>query len=105
MQWVVKAHISSASRKSVCLSADRSLKYQLILKSKPPQGTLVIRYLALRGPYGDMKVKPAIHEAEFNAENMEGQLHNLPLIDSIECNKQLSAKTINMRVILFQVQK
>ena len=105
LQWVVKAYISGSGLKSPNLSVNRSLDYQLVLKTKPPSGNICVRYLALRGPYGDMKIRPAIHQAELTTDSMEGPIQSLPLIDSIECNKQLSAKTINLRIILFQVQK
>lgn len=103
LQWVVKAHIIS-SHKSPNMSVQREVQYQLIVKSKL-QNTVSLRYVALRGPYGDMKVKPAIYDAEFSAESTEGPLRDLPLLDDVECNKQMSAKTINMRLILFQLQK
>jgi len=105
LQWVLKAFIVADGCKSPNLSVSRSLEYQLVLKSKPPSGNITVHYVLLKGPYGDMKVKPAIHQAEFSTDSMEGPQQPLPLIDSIECNKQLSAKTINMRIILFQLQK
>lgn len=104
LQWVLKAHIATGLKKPN-LSVDRSLEYQLVLKTKPPGTGISVRYLVLRGPYGDMKVRPAIYQAEFTENNMDGPMQLLPLIDSIECNKQLSAKTINLRIILFHLQK
>lgn len=83
-------------------SSQRSLTYQLVLKSKITQ-PLTLHYMVLKGPYGEMKVKPAIYKHEFSTESQETSHQDLPVIDSVECNKLLASKTINMRVLMFQV--
>ena len=83
---------------------DRTLSYQLVLKSKV-NTPINLHYLALRGPHGDMKVNPQIYEMEFSSDNSESPYHNLPLCDPAETNRVLSAKTINLRLIMFQIPK
>lgn len=56
-----------------------------------------LSYIVLRGPVGDMKVKPRVHEFEFTDSNNESPYVPLPLPDTAECNRLLAAKTINFR--------
>ena len=62
-----------------------------------------MHYMILKGPFGEMKINPAIYKFEFTAENQETDQQELPIIDTIECNKLLAAKMINLRVLMFQV--
>jgi len=98
-QWVVKAIIND-NKKDPNLSADRSLCYQVILKSKL-SAPLIVHFVSLKGPFGDAGINPATHQFEFNIENLETSYKEL----SNDCNKLLAAKNINMRLILFQVSK
>ncbi len=102
-QWVVKAYVND-NKKDPNLSAARSLGYQVVSKSKLGS-PLRLHYVALQGPYGDTHIDPAIHEFEFSSENNETALKELPLKASADCNKLLAAKTVNMRLIMFQVAK
>lgn len=86
------------------MSAVRSLTYQLVLKSKIT-APMRVHYVALKGPYGDVAIDPAIHECEFLNEPTETEFKDLPISNSPDCNKLLAAKTINMRLIMFQVSK
>lgn len=61
-------------------------------------------FLALSGPFGGIKMKSKIYNFEFTAENAETNFEELP-IDSVECNKLLASKTINFRLVMFQVTK
>ena len=49
-------------------------------------------------------MKSKIYNFEFTAENAETEYEDLP-IDSSECDKLLAAKTINFRLVMFQVTK
>lgn len=101
LQWVIRAKVIH-DQKDPAHSSERSLAYQLVLKSKITQ-PMTLHYVVLKGPYGDMKVNPAIYKHEFTAENVETPHEHLPIIDSIECNKLLASKTINLRVLIFQI--
>lgn len=79
---------------------DRTLGYQLVLKSKT-HNSLQLSYLVLRGPHGDTKILSRIYEHEFDSEHMESAYRDMPVIDSGACNKLLAAKTINIRIIMF----
>ncbi|XP_041376451.1 cysteine and histidine-rich protein 1-like [Gigantopelta aegis] len=100
-QWVIKARVNS-DMKNPAHTISRSLSYQLVLKSRI-SAPIRLHFLALKGPYGEMKVKPAIFEHEFTTDSTESELKDLPIVDSLECNKLLATKTINFRIILFQV--
>ncbi|CAH0549993.1 unnamed protein product [Brassicogethes aeneus] len=102
-QWVVKARINN-SQKDPTQSSDREMTYQLILKSKSTT-PLNLSYIVLRGPVGDIHVKPRIHEFEFTDVNNESPYVNLPVPDTAECNRLLAAKTINFRLIMFLASK
>lgn len=102
-QWVVKARIND-NQKDPTQSCERSLSYQVILKSKI-QGVVNVHYLILKGPFGEMKVNPVVYQFEFSDENSESPYHHMPLNDSAECNKLLATKAINFRLIMFQVPK
>ncbi|CAJ0950458.1 unnamed protein product [Ranitomeya imitator] len=96
--WVLKARVNDSER-NPNLSCKRTLSFQLILKSKinSPHGVL--------GPYDDVKIHPVIYHFVFTNENNETEYVPLPIIDSVECNKLLAAKNINLRLFIFQIQK
>ncbi|XP_019873777.1 cysteine and histidine-rich protein 1 homolog [Aethina tumida] len=102
-QWVVKARINN-SQKDPTQSSDREMTYQLILKSKSTT-PMNLSYIVLRGPVGDINVKPRIFEYEFTEQNNESPYVHLPLPDTAECNRLLAAKTINFRLIMFLAPK
>lgn len=60
---------------------------------------LSIYFLILRGPFGDMKVKPKIYHFNFTEQESESPYGELPLVDSSECNRLLSHKGINCRSV------
>lgn len=66
------------------------------MKTKTPT-PLSIYYLILRGPFGDMKVKPKIYHFNFTDQESESPYAELPLPDDSECNRLLSLKGINCR--------
>ncbi|XP_033103839.1 cysteine and histidine-rich protein 1-like [Anneissia japonica] len=102
-QWVIKARVNDDHRNPT-LMWERKISYQLILKSKI-NSTVDVHFVVLKGPFGDAKIKPLIHRFDFSSDKSECPYNFLPLLDSNECNKLLSAKTINFRVIMFQVPK
>ncbi|XP_018335771.1 cysteine and histidine-rich protein 1 homolog [Agrilus planipennis] len=102
-QWVVKARINNM-QKDPTQSSEREMTYQLILKTKTTV-PLHVHYIILKGPFGDMKIKPTIYEFEFNDQENEGPYMPLALPDTAECNRLLAAKTINFRLIMFLASK
>uniref|UniRef100_A0A3Q2XH20 Zinc finger TRAF-type containing 1 n=1 Tax=Hippocampus comes TaxID=109280 RepID=A0A3Q2XH20_HIPCM len=99
--WVLKARVNDSER-NPNLSCKRTLSFQLILKSKV---TLECSFLLLKGPYDDVRIKPVIHHYAFSNDDSETDYVLLPICDSVECNKLLAAKNINLRLFIFQVQK
>ncbi|KAK6630662.1 hypothetical protein RUM43_014647 [Polyplax serrata] len=94
-QWVVKARINNF-QSNPAHSSERDMTYQLIMKNKP-SFQLTIHYLIVKGPFGDMKVKPKIYRYDFTEEESESPYTQLPLQDTCECNRLLAAKAINFR--------
>lgn len=101
--WVLKAWINDSER-NPNLSCKRTLSFQLILKSKV-NSALECSFLLLKGPYDDVRIKPVIHHHSFSNDTSETDCVPLPISDSVECNKLLAAKNINLRLFIFQVQK
>ncbi|KAM8966297.1 zinc finger TRAF-type-containing protein 1 [Pelodytes ibericus] len=101
--WVLKARVNDSER-NPNLSCKRTLSFQLILKSKI-NSPMECSFLLLKGPYDDVKIHPVIYHFVFNNENNETEYVPLPIIDSVECNKLLAAKNINLRLFIFHIQK
>lgn len=101
--WVLKARVNDSER-NPNLSCKRTLSFQLILKSKV-NSTLECSFLLLKGPYDDVKIKPVIQHHVFSNDANETEYAPLPISDSVECNKLLAAKNINLRLFIFQIQK
>ncbi|KFZ58349.1 Cysteine and histidine-rich protein 1-A, partial [Antrostomus carolinensis] len=101
--WVLKARVNDSER-NPNLSCKRTLSFQLILKSKI-NSPMECSFLLLEGPYDDVKIHPVIYHFVFSNENNETDYMALPILDSVECNKLLAAKNINLRLFLFQIQK
>uniref|UniRef100_A0A8C0H3Y4 Cysteine and histidine rich 1 n=2 Tax=Chelonoidis abingdonii TaxID=106734 RepID=A0A8C0H3Y4_CHEAB len=101
--WVLKARVNDSER-NPNLSCKRTLSFQLILKSKI-SSPMECSFLLLKGPYDDVKINPVIYHFIFTNENNETEYVPLPIIDSVECNKLLAAKNINLRLFIFQIQK
>jgi hypothetical protein len=102
-QWTVKGRVND-SQENPLHTMRRSISYQLVCKSKPTS-ILPLMYTVLRGPFGDAQLLPTIYEFDFGPEVLESSYRELPLPDSVDCNRLLSAKTINMRLVLAQVTK
>lgn len=101
--WVLKARVNDSER-NPNLSCKRTLSFQLILKSKV-NTTLECHFLLLKGPYDDVKIQPVIQHHVFSNDANETEYALLPITDSVECNKLLAAKNINLRLFIFQIQK
>lgn len=56
-----------------------------------------IQFFVLPGPFSDMKVNTKIYKHDFTDSENESSYNLLPLPDTAEVNKLLSAKTINFR--------
>ncbi|NWT83411.1 CYHR1 protein, partial [Lanius ludovicianus] len=101
--WVLKARVNDSER-NPNLSCKRTLSFQLILKSKV-NSPMECSFLLLEGPYDDVKINPVIYHFVFSNESNETDYMALPIVDSVECNKLLAAKNINLRLFIFQIQK
>ncbi|NXK88324.1 CYHR1 protein, partial [Formicarius rufipectus] len=87
--WVLKARVNDSER-------NPNLKVSAPLECS---------FLLLEGPYDDVKINPVIYHFVFSNESNETDYMALPIVDSVECNKLLAAKNINLRLFLFQIQK
>lgn len=102
-QWAIKATVSD-DVKDPSLVSERHINYSLILKSRT-NTPIDIHYLVLRGPHSNYKIKPAIYRHEFTSDTSDAPSRQLMVEDSIECNRILSQRVINLRVLMFQVIK
>lgn len=102
-QWVLKASVSEEVKDPTMVS-ERNIDFTLILKSRV-SNPVDIHYLVLRGPHSNYKIKPTIYRHEFSADTSEAPSRRLMVEDAIECNRILSHKVINLRVLMFQVSK
>ncbi|XP_030385557.1 cysteine and histidine-rich protein 1 homolog [Scaptodrosophila lebanonensis] len=107
-QWVVKARINNSQR-DPHQSNERTITYQLILKTKTST-PMSIHFFALKGPFSDMKVSTQIYKHDFTETSTESDYYLLPLPDSSancssECNRLLSNKGINFRLLMFLLNK
>jgi hypothetical protein len=95
--WVLRAKI--IGRES---HANRGLSYQISLKGK---GVFEVKYFILKGPYGDAQITPEVQRFEFREDNKDSEYHTLLLEGDGECNRLLSARTINVRLMMFLIKK
>lgn len=101
-QWALKAHIND-NQKNPNLAFNRYLSYQLILKSKA-SANLELKFVIVKGPFCEVAVEPKINTFEFGpSKPTETEFIKLPLESSLDCNKLLSSKVINIRFFMFQV--
>ncbi|ESN91792.1 hypothetical protein HELRODRAFT_165872 [Helobdella robusta] len=61
-----------------------------------------LSYVAVKGPFGEVPINPAIHDFEFSSENSDSAYKELILPSSTDCNRLLAGKTINIRLIIVQ---
>lgn len=78
----------------------RGLLFQLVQKTKGPTN---IKFMMIRSPFGDLSVVPTLHHHEFAGDAMESEFYELSFVDSLEANKMLAEKIINLRLMMFQV--
>lgn len=95
-QWVLKTKVLGSEK-----SLSRSLIYQLVQKSKATT-SLHIKFLLLQSPFGDLAVKPEVHQHEFKSDMLDTEYYPVTLKDSLECNKMLAARVIQVRLMMFQ---
>ncbi|XP_042896384.1 zinc finger TRAF-type-containing protein 1-B [Parasteatoda tepidariorum] len=98
MEWEIRAHVND-NEADPTLSCERTLSYQLLLKESVDR-PIHMHYTVVKGPLGEMKLRPHIEEFKFSDETPESHYALLPLEDSIECYRLLSG-TIRFRLIMF----
>ena len=83
-------------------SIDRRLAYQLTARNKC---NMELKYFVLKGPFGDMDISPELQRFEFMDDKRESVYHPVTLKPASDCNKLLSSKSINLRLIMFLIGK
>ncbi|KAK3750479.1 hypothetical protein QZH41_018121 [Actinostola sp. cb2023] len=94
-QWVVKTKVIGSEK-----MLKRGLLFQLVQKTK---GQTNIKFMMIRSPFGDLSVMPTLQHHEFVVDAMESEFYELAFVDSLEANKMLSEKIINLRLMMFQI--
>lgn len=69
------------------------------------KGVFELKYFLLKGPFGDAKIQAEVQRFEFRDDNKESEYHTLMLEGEGECNRLLAARTVNVRLMMFQVKK
>lgn len=95
--WILKAKIQGDEK-----SIDRRFSYQLTCKNKC---NVEMKYVAVKGPFGDIEVTPELQRFEFSDEKRESMYHPVMLTRAADCNRMLSLKTLNIRLIMFLIGK
>ena len=95
--WMLKAKVQGDEK-----TIERKFSYQLTCKNKC---NLEMKYVAVKGPFGDMEMIPELQRFEFADDKRESVYHPVMLKRSSDCNRLLSSKTINLRLILFLIGK
>ncbi|XP_065065089.1 zinc finger TRAF-type-containing protein 1-B-like [Rhopilema esculentum] len=95
--WIIKAKIQGDEK-----SIERKFAYQLVCRNKC---NLELKYFAVKGPFGDMDIVPELQRFEFQEDHRESVFHPIALKTPSDCNKLLSSKTINLRLLLFLIGK
>lgn len=98
IEWEVRAHVND-NEADPTMSCERKLSYQLLLKENVRR-PINLFYTVVRGPFGEMKVRPKIESFKFSDATPESHYAQLALEDSIECYRLLSG-TIRFRLIMF----
>uniref|UniRef100_A0A8C4QGV5 Zinc finger TRAF-type containing 1 n=1 Tax=Eptatretus burgeri TaxID=7764 RepID=A0A8C4QGV5_EPTBU len=101
--WVLKARVNDSER-NPNLSSERTLSFQLLMRSKLP-AAMDCAFLLLRAPYEDVPLRPVVYRHTFSGESTESPYLPLPITDAIECNRLLAAKNFSLRLFLFHVTK
>lgn len=95
-EWIARSRVFPSMKSG----SKRTLNFQLILTTTS-SSSLQIHYMIVKGPFGNMKVKPRVYRHEFKATQPEGPFNALPLTSEEECNRLLCEKTITFRLIMF----
>uniref|UniRef100_UPI00358F8B38 zinc finger TRAF-type-containing protein 1 n=1 Tax=Myxine glutinosa TaxID=7769 RepID=UPI00358F8B38 len=101
--WVLKARVNDSER-NPNLSSERTLSFQLLMRSKLP-AAMDCAFLLLRAPYEDVPLRPVVYRHTFSGESTESPYLPLPITGAIECNRLLAAKNFSLRLFLFHVTK
>uniref|UniRef100_UPI00358EF6F6 zinc finger TRAF-type-containing protein 1-like isoform X4 n=1 Tax=Myxine glutinosa TaxID=7769 RepID=UPI00358EF6F6 len=101
--WVLKARVNDSERNQN-LSSERTLSFQLLMRSKLP-AAMDCAFLLLRAPYEDVPLRPVVYRHTFSGESPESPYLPLPITDAIECNRLLAAKNFSVRLFFFQATK
>ena len=95
--WILKAKVIGSEK-----SLDRKLTYQLLLRNKC---SMELKYFIVKGPFGELDMLPELQRFEFMDDRRETVFHPVALKQSSDCNRLLSSKTINLRLLMFLISK
>ncbi|XP_054716416.1 zinc finger TRAF-type-containing protein 1 homolog [Uloborus diversus] len=98
LEWEVRARVNENDADPT-QSCERTLSYQLLLKESVDRD-IFLRYMLVKGPFGEMKIKPKLEKFRFGDTSRESHYAQLALQDSSECFRLLSG-TIRFRLMMF----
>ena len=92
--WVVKLLIKENREISY-----RSLNYQLICKQRL-SNNLLVKFALIAGPHNNTDVNIKVNVFEFKDSELETPEYHLPLAHISDCNRLISSKVINLRLVI-----
>ena len=92
--WILKLLIKENKEISY-----RSLNYQLICKQRLA-GNLLVKFALIAGPHNHNDINIKVNVFEFKESEPETPEYHLPLVHMSDCNRLVSSKTINLRLII-----
>ena len=77
----------------------RSMNYQLVCKQRL-SGNLLVKFALVAGPHNNTDVHIKVNVFEFKDSDLATPEYHLPLIHISDCNRLISCKAINLRLII-----
>ena len=92
--WAVKLLIKENREVSY-----RSLCYQLLCKQRL-SSNLLVKFALIAGPYHNIDINIKVNVFEFKDSELETPEYHVPLVHISDCNRLISSKAINLRLII-----
>lgn len=77
----------------------RSMNYQLVCKQRL-SSNLLVKFALVAGPHNNIDVHIRVNVFEFKDSDLETPEYHLPLVHISDCNRLISCKATNLRLII-----
>ena len=93
--WVLKLLIKENREVSY-----RTLNYQLVCRQRLSNNNQLVKFALIAGPHNNTEVNIKVNVFEFKDSELETPEYHLPLVHISDCNRLISSKVINLRLII-----